>query len=167
MLLEVLQDILREPCHTFLRTKKHLGYGVQCETARIGDGQGLHVFIKDSSKDAEHLNIQIEQFLKEADDDIGKMNDDDFTAHKENIKRRRGSPATPSEQNLKYWLDMQRADRAGFEFDSDDEEKHLLDRITKEQVAKFFQTYLAPGADRVVMKTWYVPPSDPRLEVPY
>lgn len=63
MLLELLAQIMSEPCYDTLRTKEQLGYIVSCGVRRSNGTQGLRVIVQ-SEKPPPDVDIRIELFIQ-------------------------------------------------------------------------------------------------------
>lgn len=62
MLLELLTQIISEPCFNILRTKEQLGYIVFSGIRRTNGVQGLRVIIQ-SDKHPKHVEKRIDEFM--------------------------------------------------------------------------------------------------------
>ena len=65
MLLEMLAQIIREPCFNVLRTKEQLGYIVFSGVRKTGGVYSLTILVQSDRKPA-YLDSRIENFIKSA-----------------------------------------------------------------------------------------------------
>lgn len=62
MLLELLAQLISEPCFTVLRTKEQLGYIVFSGVRRTNGAQGLRIIVQ-SDRDPKYVEQKINTFL--------------------------------------------------------------------------------------------------------
>jgi len=81
MLLELLVQIISEPCFNILRTKEQLGYIVFSGIRRANGVQGLRVIVQ-SERHPSYVDQRVEAFLAKMDGYIVDMATEEFEKHK-------------------------------------------------------------------------------------
>ncbi|XP_078036268.1 insulin degrading metalloproteinase isoform X2 [Augochlora pura] len=84
MLLELLAQIISEPCFTTLRTKEQLGYILFSNVRRTNIVQGLIILVQ-SDKHPKYVEQRIDIFLQSMVETITNMSDEEFNRHKESL----------------------------------------------------------------------------------
>ncbi|XP_054708191.1 insulin-degrading enzyme-like [Uloborus diversus] len=145
MLLELLCELLSEPCFNFLRTQEQLGY-IVCSGARRSNGaQGIRILVQ-SDKSPSYVDGRIEAFVQYFEKYIQEMTDDEFQNHILSLSTiRLEKPKKLSVQTAKYWLEI--ASRQ-YNFDRDNIEVECLSSITKEELYNYFKDMIAYDAPR-------------------
>ncbi|CAK9808752.1 Insulin-degrading enzyme [Anthophora quadrimaculata] len=84
MILELLAQILSEPCFTTLRTKEQLGYIVYSGVRRANGTQGLRIIVQ-SDRHPKYIEQRISIFLNSMLEYISAITEEEFNAHKESL----------------------------------------------------------------------------------
>ncbi|XP_076297777.1 insulin degrading metalloproteinase isoform X2 [Lasioglossum baleicum] len=88
MLLELLAQLIAEPCFTTLRTKEQLGYIVFSGVRRTESVQGLRIVVQ-SDRHPMYIEERIDAFLQDMLEKITNMSDEEFNRHKESLAVKR------------------------------------------------------------------------------
>ncbi|XP_048747252.2 insulin-degrading enzyme-like [Ostrea edulis] len=143
MLLELLVQIVGEPCFNILRTKEQLGYIVFSGVRRARGVQGLRVIIQ-SDRPPQYVDDRVEAFLHHMDTTIQEMGEEEYEKHVNAlVTKRMDKPKKINGQNMKYWSEIL---SNTYNFDRDDIEVACLKTIKKDDLIKFFQDYIAVNA---------------------
>ncbi len=80
-ILELLAQVIHEPCFDVLRTKEQLGYIVWSGVRRACGVQGLRVIVQ-SDRHPAYLDERIEHFLSSMEEHLVNMSEEEFDKHK-------------------------------------------------------------------------------------
>ncbi|XP_042192680.1 insulin-degrading enzyme isoform X1 [Callorhinchus milii] len=145
MLLELLCQIISEPCFNTLRTKEQLGYIVFSGPRRANGVQGLR-FIIQSEKDPSYLESRIEAFLKMMEKSIEEMPEEAFQKHIQALAiKRLDKPKKLSAECAKHWSEIISQQ---YNFDRDNTEVAHLKILTKEDIMNFYRNLLDVDGSR-------------------
>ncbi|XP_017891518.1 insulin-degrading enzyme isoform X2 [Ceratina calcarata] len=139
MLLELLAQILSEPCFTTLRTKEQLGYIVFSGVRRTYGVQGLRIIVQ-SDRHPKYVEQRIDAFLKCMMEHVSSMNDEEFESHKESLAiRRLEKPKQMNTLSAIFWSEIVSQQ---YNFDRANIEVTYLRTVTKEQILSFYKEML-------------------------
>lgn len=92
-----------EPCFDTLRSKEQLGYVVQSSATMAATVCGFRIIIQ-SERSPEYLEKRIEVFLTKFGEDLEKMSEEDFEAHKEAIiSKREEKLKNLNQESARFW----------------------------------------------------------------
>ncbi|KYM94749.1 Insulin-degrading enzyme [Cyphomyrmex costatus] len=136
MLLELLTQIIEEPCFNILRTKEQLGYTVFCRIHRTSGTQGLLIIVQ-GDKHPQYVEKRINLFLDYMLNHISTLTEEQFEKYKKTIATSRlGNPKRLSARCTIYWneiIDQQ------YNFDRVNIEEAYLKTISLQQLLNFFK----------------------------
>lgn len=156
ILLEMLVQILSEPCFNILRTREQLGYVVYCTVRRNSGVQGLEVIVQ-SDRLPQYVDDRVEAFLHHMNTFLQDLCDEDFIKHVNAlVTKKLEKTKNINEQNDKYWSEI---DSNTYNFNRDAIEVARLRKINKSDVIKFFQEFIAKGAPHRRKMSIHVVPS--------
>ncbi|XP_012261292.2 insulin-degrading enzyme isoform X2 [Athalia rosae] len=136
MLLELLVQIISEPCFNTLRTKEQLGYIVFSGIRRTNGAQGLRVIVQ-SDKHPQYVEQRIEAFLNSMPGQLVDMSEEEFLRHKDALATKRlEKPKTMSALSALYWAEISTQQ---YNFDRANVEISYMRTITKDMIIQFFQ----------------------------
>lgn len=136
MLIELLGQIIQEPCFNILRTKEQLGYIVFAGVRRSNGVQGMRVIVQ-STKHPKFVETRIDEFMKTMLNAITNMSDEEFNAHKESLADHRlEKPKRLNSLSQQFWMEISSQQ---YNFARLDIEIPYLRTITKEQLLTFFK----------------------------
>ncbi|KAJ8667813.1 hypothetical protein QAD02_009476 [Eretmocerus hayati] len=139
MLLELLVQIIAEPCFNVLRTKEQLGYIVFSGIRRSHGVQGLRVIVQ-SNKHPQFVEERIDAFMESMQEYIEGLSDTEFNDHKESLATQRlEKPKQMSSQSGVYWNEIVAQQ---YNFDRANIEVAYLRTITRDQVLGFYKEVL-------------------------
>ncbi|KRX21021.1 Insulin-degrading enzyme, partial [Trichinella nelsoni] len=145
MLLELLVQILNEPCFHQLRTVEQLGYIVFGGLRRANDTQGLHIIVQSEQSPA-YLDERIEAFLSHLLEDIKNMPSEEFEEHRAALTSKRlEKPKKLVSAASKCWSEISSEQ---YNFERDEKEVNILQTITKEELIEFYKQYIAADAPK-------------------
>ncbi|XP_037080309.1 insulin-degrading enzyme-like [Pollicipes pollicipes] len=144
-LLDLLVQILNEPCFDQLRTKEQLGYIVWCTVRRSTSTQGLRVIVQ-SDKPPEYVDMRIEAFLHSMADHLRQMSAEEFANHKEALETRKlEKPKNLADEFTRHWDEIVIRQ---YYFGRERDEVEQLKTIERDELVKFFEAHVchtAPG----------------------
>ncbi|XP_039310540.1 insulin-degrading enzyme isoform X2 [Solenopsis invicta] len=136
MLVELLGQIIAEPCFNILRTKEQLGYIVASNVRRMNGAQGLRVLVQ-SDKHPQYVEKRIDLFIDSMLDYISTMPEEQFEEHKKALATLRlEKPKTLSARCTFYWNEIVNQQ---YNFNRVNIEVAYLRSITREQLLNFFK----------------------------
>ncbi|KAF7987713.1 hypothetical protein HCN44_003576 [Aphidius gifuensis] len=136
MNLELLVQLISEPCFNVLRTKEQLGYIVFSGVLRTNGAQGLRIIVQ-SDKHPNYVEKRIDEFVKSILDIIIEMSDDEFARHKSSLASKRlEKPKTLYNLSSIFWGEISTHQ---YNFDRANIEVSYLMTISKEQIIKYFK----------------------------
>ncbi|XP_025073712.1 insulin-degrading enzyme-like [Pogonomyrmex barbatus] len=137
MLLELLTQIISEPCFNILRTKEQLGYIVFSDIHRAyGGAQGLRILVQ-SDKHPQYVEKRINSFMDSMLDHITTMPEEQFEEHKKALATLRlEKPKMLSARCNLYWNEIVSQQ---YNFDRVNIEVSYLKTITRQQLLNFYK----------------------------
>ncbi|XP_076547139.1 insulin degrading metalloproteinase isoform X2 [Osmia lignaria lignaria] len=139
MLLELLAQLISEPCFTVLRTKEQLGYIVFSGVRRTNGAQGLRIIVQ-SERDPNYVEQKINAFLNSMLEYISSLTEEEFNRHKESLAvRRLEKPKKMTTLSAIFWSEISVQQ---YNFDRANIEVAYLRTITQEQIMKFYEELL-------------------------
>ncbi|KRY88368.1 Insulin-degrading enzyme [Trichinella pseudospiralis] len=147
MLLELLVQILNEPCFHQLRTVEQLGYIVFGGLRRANDTQALHIIVQ-SEKSPAYLDERIEAFLSQllVSEDIKNMPSEEFEEHRAALTAKRlEKPKKLVSAAAKVWSEISSEQ---YSFERDQKEVDILKTITKEELIDFYKQHIVSDAPK-------------------
>ncbi|KAM3177863.1 hypothetical protein ACTXT7_003700 [Hymenolepis weldensis] len=135
----LFEQIIHQPAFTTLRTEKQLGYIVAAGYHRSNSFQGICVVIQ-SKYHPRDLDDHIEEFMADVEKMLENMSDKEFEEHKESvIATLLLKPKTMNQQCTKYWGQIV---RQRYDFDLSGREVEAIKTIKKDDVQRFYRTYI-------------------------
>ncbi|XP_071947721.1 insulin-degrading enzyme-like [Antedon mediterranea] len=145
MLLELLCQIISEPCFDTLRTQEQLGYIVFSGVRRSNGVQGFRVIIQ-SNKPPSYLDCRVEAFLAQMKELIINMKAEEFERQVSALVVKLSvKPKKLITQCRKYWSEIISGQ---YHFDRDSVEIACLKTITKDNLIDFFNKYIDANASQ-------------------
>ncbi|EFN52789.1 hypothetical protein CHLNCDRAFT_138430 [Chlorella variabilis] len=143
-LLDMVEQLLYEPCFDTLRTKEQLGYSVHSGTRRTHGVLGLCVVVVSGAHGPAHLDVRIEAFLASFAATLAEMGEEEFEKQRQALLAiKMMKDRTMMEESDRAWDKI--ASRS-YAFHSLRDECTHLRVLTLQQVRDFYNTYLAPGS---------------------
>ncbi|KAG5331760.1 IDE enzyme, partial [Acromyrmex charruanus] len=136
MLLELLAQIIAEPCFNTLKTKEQLGYTVLSDIHRSSGAQGLRIIVE-SDKHPQYVEKRINLFLHSMLNHISTMTEEQFEENKKALAvLRLEKPNRLSARCILYWNEIINQQ---YNFDRVNIEAAYLKTISKQQLLNFFK----------------------------
>lgn len=143
MLLELLVQIINEPCFNVLRTKEQLGYIVFSGLRRSNGAQGLRVIVQ-SVRHPNYVDQRVEAFLEAMGDLLEEMCEEEFERHKEALAAQRlEKPKKLVTLTSRYWAEISSQQ---YNFNRPEIEVAYLRTLTKDDIIKFYKEYICYDA---------------------
>lgn len=145
MFLELLAQIISEPCYNTLRTEEQLGYIVFSHIRRSNGTQGLKIIVQ-SDKQPQFVEERIDLFLDSMFDHVSTMSEEQFEKHKNAVATLRlEKPKMLSSLSDIFWSEIIGQQ---YNFDRANIEVAYLKTITQEQLTDFFKEAIYSEARR-------------------
>ncbi|KAL6254449.1 hypothetical protein P5V15_014497 [Pogonomyrmex californicus] len=137
MLLELLMQIISEPCYNILRTTEQLGYTVFRTIYKTGGGaQGLRILVQ-GDKHPQYVEKRINSFMDSMLNYISTMSEEQFQKHKKAVITLHSvKPRMLSGQCNLYWNEIINQQ---YNFDRVNIEVSYLKTITQQQLLNFYK----------------------------
>lgn len=142
--IDLITQILSEPCYNVLRTQEQLGYIVFCGTRKANGVQGLRIIVQ-SNKHPLHVEERIEVFIEGMDKVIAEMTDLEFDRHKEALAAKKLEK--PKRLSAQYNKFLNEISLQQYHFERSNVEVAFLKAITKQQFQEFFRKYIKRSGD--------------------
>ncbi|XP_023021581.1 insulin degrading metalloproteinase isoform X2 [Leptinotarsa decemlineata] len=143
--LELVAQILQEPCFNILRTKEQLGYIVFSGVRRSNGVQGLRIIVQ-SDRHPTYLDTRIEAFLDTMMEYISDMSEEEFLRHREALAAHRlEKPKQLSTLTNRFWVEITSQQ---YHFDRANNEVSYLRTLSKKDIIEFYEDVLKNKAAR-------------------
>ncbi|XP_058980135.1 insulin-degrading enzyme-like isoform X1 [Musca domestica] len=148
-MVNLISQILTEPCYDCLRTKEQLGYIVFSGPRRVNGANGIRIIVQ-STKHPTFVEERIESFLANFKNVIEEMSDEEFERHKEALAvKKLEKPKTVFSQFVQFYSEISLAQ---YHFDRNEAEVAILRNITKDELLQCYNSFIAPDSvDRRVL----------------
>ncbi|XP_036326734.1 insulin-degrading enzyme-like [Rhagoletis pomonella] len=149
IMLNLIAQVLSEPCYDVLRTKEQLGYIVFSGIRKVNGANGIRIIVQ-SSKHPSFVEDRIESFLENYLKVMEEMPLDEFERHKEALALKKlEKPKNVSQQFHQFYSEIALAQ---YHFERDEAEVAILRKITKEEFLECFKSFIArDGPERRVL----------------
>ncbi|KAI0372962.1 insulin-degrading enzyme [Pilatotrama ljubarskyi] len=157
----LLGHILSEPAFNVLRTREQLGYIVSASQWTLtGGGQtGLRILVQ-SERQPAYLEQRVEAFLREMEDKLQTMPEEEFQEHKVALQKRwREAPKNLGEEVNRYWGHIE---HGYLDFHRRDDDADLLQSVTKDDVLAVFRSHAEPSSSSRSKLSVHVKSQKPR-----
>ena len=143
--MNIFVQVIKERCFTQLRTKEQLGYIVKSLVRRSNGAQGIKIVVQ-SEVEPGYLDARIEAFIEDLEEALEQMGEPEFNSHVEALATKRlEKPKQLVARNSRYWAEIQGQQ---YNFNRDEVEVAVLRRITKEDLLKFYRTFVKRSPTR-------------------
>ncbi|XP_075160301.1 insulin degrading metalloproteinase [Haematobia irritans] len=142
-MVNLISQILTEPCYDCLRTKEQLGYIVFSGPRKMNGANGIRIIVQ-SSMHPSFVEDRIETFLRNFVKVIEEMPEEEFERHKTALEvKKREKPKTVFSQFVQFYSEISLAQ---YHFDRNEAEIAILRTITKEELLECYKTIIAPDS---------------------
>ncbi|XP_060809254.1 insulin-degrading enzyme isoform X1 [Amyelois transitella] len=140
VLLELLAQILNEPCFNTLRTKEQLGYIVFSGVRRSSGVQGLRVIVQ-SDRHPGYVERRVEAFIEDSEEYLANMPEEEFLKHRAALAAQRlEKPKRMSSRASQIWGEIS---AQVYNFDRPRIEVEQLNTVTKGEMLDFFKKHIS------------------------
>lgn len=134
--VDLVTQILSEPCYNQLRTKEQLGYIVFCGSRKSNGVQGIRVIVQSANHPA-FVEERIEHFLNGMVDYLENMTEEEFKRHKEALAAMKlEKPKRLSSQFTKFLNEIALQQ---YHFNRAQVEVAFLQTLTKQQIVDYYK----------------------------
>lgn len=137
--VDLVAQVLNEPCYNILRTQEQLGYIVHLGSRKTTGTTGIKIIVQ-SDKHPEFVETRIECFLKEMLGQLEKMSESDFNAHKEALISKKLEK--PKKLSVVFHRYLSEISISSYHFERDLAEVAILRKITKQELLNFYKAYI-------------------------
>lgn len=138
-IVDLVSQLLTEPCYNALRTEEQLGYIVFCGSRKANGATGIRIIVQ-SSKSPIYVEQRIENFLCKMLNNIETMTEDEFERHKNGLATQKLEK--PKKMSTLFFKYLNEISLAQFHFDRAESEVAILKKITKEELISFYKVYI-------------------------
>ncbi|KAG5874566.1 hypothetical protein JTB14_019568 [Gonioctena quinquepunctata] len=143
--LELVAQIIQEPCFNILRTQEQLGYIVFSGVRRSNGVQGLRIIVQ-SDRHPNYIDTRIEAFLEHMVENITAMSEEEFLRHREALASQRlEKPKQLSTLTNRLWVEITGQQ---YHFDRANVEVSYLRTLSKTDIIDFYKEFLENNAVR-------------------
>ncbi|KAG4071853.1 hypothetical protein HA402_006014 [Bradysia odoriphaga] len=137
--IDLVTQILSEPCYNQLRTKEQLGYIVFCGARKANGVHGIR-FIVQSAKHPVFVEERIKVFLDSMVEQLTNMTDDEFERHKEALAAQKlEKPKRLSTQFNKF---LNEISLQLYHFERAEKEVVILRTVTKAELIEYYENFI-------------------------
>ncbi|XP_037939985.1 insulin-degrading enzyme isoform X2 [Teleopsis dalmanni] len=149
IMVNLVSQILTEPCYDCLRTKEQLGYIVLSSNRKVNGAVGLRIIVQ-STKHPSFVEDRIENFLENFLKSIENMSIEEFERHKDALAvKKLEKPKTIFQQYKKFLNEIALAQ---YHFERNEAEVIILRKIGREEFVQFFKNCISRnGMERRVL----------------
>ncbi|XP_053683115.1 insulin-degrading enzyme [Sabethes cyaneus] len=141
--IDLVSQIISEPCYNQLRTQEQLGYIVFCGSRKSNGVQGIRIIVQ-STKHPAYVEDRIESFLNGISNYLETMTDEEFDRHKEALAAQKlEKPKRLSTQFAKF---LNEISLQQFHFNRAQVEVAFLKTLTKQQIIDYYKEFIVLGA---------------------
>ncbi|KAK9862426.1 hypothetical protein WJX84_001898 [Apatococcus fuscideae] len=142
--LDMLAQVMNEPCYNVLRTKEQLGYSVSCGIRQTFGILGFCLDIVSGSKSPGHLDERIDAFLTGFETTLKKLPRDDFEDNREAlIAQKLQKDRSLLDESDRHW---EQIEHHRYVFNEREQEVAELQKLSKQAVLGYFQRFVAPSS---------------------
>ncbi|XP_057416399.1 nardilysin-like [Lotus japonicus] len=154
-LIDLVEEIVKEPLFNQLRTKEQLGYVVDCSSRVTIRVLGFCFHIQSSEYNPVYLQGRIDNFINGLEELLDGLDDDSFENYKSGLmaKLLEKDPSLTYESN-RLWNQI--LDKR-YIFDVSKKKAEELRNISKNDVVEWYKTYLKPSSPkcrRLLVRVW-------------
>jgi insulysin len=144
--------IISQPFYNQLRTKEQLGYVVYATDLNLNRVNGFRFVVQSSIKDPVFLEERVEHFLKSYQAEFADMSNERFEKYKNGLLRKlRVSAKNIQEEFYRYWSQIS---NHRYEFDWEDKFANALEKITKEDVTKYYNNLFIKSPKQLTIQSF-------------
>ncbi|CAJ1432825.1 unnamed protein product, partial [Effrenium voratum] len=127
-----------------LRTERQLGYIVQAFPAVTEHVCGFSVLVQGNREHPKEVDRLIEEWLEDFGEELTNMSDDDFQKNVEALVNERTQRYSRLvQETTRHWAEIL---PRRYKFEKVAESTRVLQKVKRQDVVDFFETYLAPNA---------------------
>ncbi|KAH8371843.1 hypothetical protein KR093_009062, partial [Drosophila rubida] len=154
IMVNLVSQVLSEPCYDCLRTKEQLGYIVFSGVRKVNGSNGIRIIVQ-SAKHPSFVEDRIENFLETYLQIIEDMPQDEFERHKEAlIVKKLEKPKNIFQQFSQFYGEIA---LQTYHFEREEAEVAILRKITKTDFVDYFKKFIAKnGGERRVLSVHIV-----------
>ncbi|KRK02280.1 insulin-degrading enzyme isoform X2 [Drosophila yakuba] len=154
IMVNLVSQVLSEPCYDCLRTKEQLGYIVFSGVRKVNGANGIRIIVQ-SAKHPSFVEDRIENFLQTYLQVIEDMPLDEFERHKEALAvKKLEKPKTIFQQFSQFYGEIA---MQTYHFEREEAEVAILRKISKADFVEYFKKFIAKdGEERRVLSVHIV-----------
>lgn len=141
--VDLVTQILSEPCYNQLRTKEQLGYIVFCGSRKSNGVQGIRVIVQ-SAKHPAFVEERIEHFLNGMTDMLENMTEEEFKRHKEALASQKLEK--PKRLSTQFGKFLNEIALQQYHFNRAQVEVAFLQTLSKQQIIDYYKEYIVMGS---------------------
>ncbi|KAH8300473.1 hypothetical protein KR018_008259, partial [Drosophila ironensis] len=149
IMVNLVSQVISEPCYDCLRTKEQLGYIVFSGVRKVNGANGIRIIVQ-SAKHPSYVEDRIENFLQTYLQVVEDMPLDEFERHKEALAvKKLEKPKTIFQQFSQFYSEIA---TQTYHFERDEAEVAILRQISKADFVDYFKKFIAKdGNERRVL----------------
>ncbi|XP_055383724.1 insulin-degrading enzyme-like isoform X1 [Condylostylus longicornis] len=143
--IDLVAQILTEPCYNCLRTEEQLGYIVFCGSRKANSVTSIRIIVQ-SSKPPYFVEERIENFLNNMLKTLEEMPKEEFERYKNALITLKLEK--PKKMNTQFYKDLNEITLAQYHFERDQAECEIIKKISKEEIISFYKTYILKSSSK-------------------
>ncbi|XP_030382565.1 insulin-degrading enzyme [Scaptodrosophila lebanonensis] len=153
IMVNLVSQVLSEPCYDCLRTKEQLGYIVFSGVRKVNGANGIRIIVQ-STKHPSFVENRIEHFLQSYLQILEDMSLEEFQRHKESLAvKKLEKPKTLFQQFSQFYGEIA---MQTYHFEREEAEVAILRKITKEDLIEYFKNFIAKNGKERRMLSVYI-----------
>jgi len=142
--VDMIEQLIYEPCYDTLRTKEQLGYIVSSGSRLTGGIQGLCITIQSRTHPCHYLESRVEIFLEDFGRKLLEMEEDEFETNKKSLlDSKRVKDRNIAEEAERLWDAL--VNRGG-EFNYKQADIEALYSVSKDDIIQYYNKFILPSS---------------------
>eukprot|EP00890_Picochlorum_soloecismus_P003708 jgi/Picsp_1/4338/NSC_01845-R1_insulin-degrading enzyme-like len=142
--VDMIEQLIYEPCYDTLRTKEQLGYIVSSGARLTGGIQGLCITIQSRTQPCHYLESRVEIFLEDFGRKLREMEEDEFETNKKSLlDSKRVKDRNIAEEAERLWDAL--VNRGG-EFNYKQADIEALSHVSKDDIVQYYNEFILPSS---------------------
>ena len=155
--VDMIEQLIYEPCYDTLRTKEQLGYIVSSGARLTGGIQGLCITIQSRTHPCHYLESRVEIFLEDFGRKLEQMEENEFETNKKSLlESKRVNDRNIAEEADRLWDAM--VNRGG-EFNYKQADIEAICHLSKDDIIQYYNKFILPSSTLRRKLVVYVDPA--------
>lgn len=149
-LVDMVDQLMYEPCYDTLRTKEQLGYTVSSGSRLTHGVMGFGIFVQSGTHGPLYLDERVESFLVGFEQRLMEMPAEEFEQNRQSLlKAKKMKDKSMIEEVERAWDGLV---NRGSDFMARKDEVAALEEVTQNEVIQFYSKFFTPAASGSIRK---------------